>query len=75
MLARAYSISLSGMRSAKDPKIILQMPSSMLEEVDDFQFANRIESRAEAIRQLVQRSLDAVAKTALPPKRQARRSA
>jgi metal-responsive CopG/Arc/MetJ family transcriptional regulator len=62
------------MRGAKDPKIILQMPSSMLEEVDDFRFANRIESRAEAIRQLVQRSLDAVAKTAPSPERQARRA-
>jgi metal-responsive CopG/Arc/MetJ family transcriptional regulator len=68
-------ITLSGMRSAKDPKIILQMPASMLEEVDDFRFANRIDSRAEAIRQLVQRSLDAVARTAPSPKRPARKTA
>ena len=62
------------MPGEKDPKIILQMPTSMLEEVDDFRFANRIDSRAEAIRQLVRRSLDAAAQTAAP-KRQARRPA
>ena len=57
-----------------DPKIIVQMAPSLLAAVDDFRFANRIESRAEAIRLLLQRGLDAKVKvSSAAPKRRGRR--
>jgi len=38
-------------------RVIIPMPSKLLEQIDDFRFANRLPSRAEAIRQLVKLGL------------------
>jgi metal-responsive CopG/Arc/MetJ family transcriptional regulator len=61
------------MPDEKDPRVILPLSRELLERVDDFRFENRLNSRAEAIRRLLQGGLDAAAKTA--PKRTARRTA
>jgi metal-responsive CopG/Arc/MetJ family transcriptional regulator len=45
------------MPNEKDPRVILPMPRDLLAAVDDFRFANRIESRAEAVRLLLRRGL------------------
>jgi metal-responsive CopG/Arc/MetJ family transcriptional regulator len=71
----AYRLSLPAMPNEKDPRVILPMPRELLQAVDDFRFDNRIDSRAEAIRQLLRRGLDAAAKEAPAPKREAKRSA
>jgi metal-responsive CopG/Arc/MetJ family transcriptional regulator len=42
-----------------DPRIIVPMPPKLIREIDDFRWANRIPSRAEAIRQLIRRGLKA----------------
>jgi metal-responsive CopG/Arc/MetJ family transcriptional regulator len=70
----AYLFMLPRMPNEKDPRVILPMPRELLQAVDDFRFDNRFDSRAEAIRQLLQLGLNAAAKTE-PPKRQARRPA
>lgn len=57
-----------------DPKIIVQLAPSLIAAVDDFRFTNRIDSRAKAIRLLLQRGLDAEVR-ATAPKRPARRQA
>lgn len=43
----------------KDPRIITPMPKNLVEAIDDYRFANRVESRAEAIRRLIELGLDA----------------
>jgi metal-responsive CopG/Arc/MetJ family transcriptional regulator len=40
-----------------DPRVILPIPKPLLKEVDDFRWANRIPSRAAAIRELIKRGL------------------
>jgi metal-responsive CopG/Arc/MetJ family transcriptional regulator len=61
------------MPDEKDPRVILPMSRELLQRVDDFRFENRFNSRAEAIRRLLQSGLNDPAKSA-PPKRQARRT-
>jgi metal-responsive CopG/Arc/MetJ family transcriptional regulator len=39
------------------PKIILVMEDALLTRIDDFRFNNRINSRSEAIRQLIEEGL------------------
>lgn len=39
------------------PKIILVMENDLLNKIDDFQFGNRIKSRSEAIRRLIEEGL------------------
>jgi metal-responsive CopG/Arc/MetJ family transcriptional regulator len=62
------------MPNEKAPRVILPMPHDLLQAVDNFRFDNRINSRAEAIRRLLELGLDAAAKTAPSPNRQARRT-
>ena len=40
-----------------DPRIIIPIPKTLLKQIDDYRWANRIPSRAEAIRQLVRKGL------------------
>ena len=47
------------MANDKDPRIITPMPQTLVDRIDDYRFKERIPSRAEAIRRLVQRGLDA----------------
>ena len=42
-----------------DPRIIIPMPQTLIDEVDDFRWTQRIPSRAEAIRELIRRGLTA----------------
>ena len=39
------------------PRIIIPIPPKLLQQIDDYRWANRIPSRAEAIRQLVKQAL------------------
>mgnify|MGYP005619360869 CR=1 FL=1 len=39
------------------PKIILVMENNLIKRIDDFRFENRINSRSEAIRRLIEESL------------------
>lgn len=41
----------------ESPKIIITMPQKLIDEVDDFRFDNRFQSRAEAIRWLIEWAL------------------
>lgn len=47
------------MDAEKDPRIITPMPPTLVEAIDDYKFANRLDSRAQAIRQLIQLGLEA----------------
>jgi metal-responsive CopG/Arc/MetJ family transcriptional regulator len=40
------------------PKIILVMEDTLLTRIDDYRFENRINSRSEAIRQLIEAGLE-----------------
>ena len=46
----------SGMPTEK-PRIILTVDDKLLERIDDFRFGNRINTRSEAIRRLIDESL------------------
>jgi Arc/MetJ-type ribon-helix-helix transcriptional regulator len=43
----------------KMQRIAVSVPKELREQIDDFRFANRIASRAEAIRRLVEAGLEA----------------
>ena len=45
------------------------MPPSLVTAIDDFRFANRVPSRAEAIRRLIELGLEATKKPGLMPGR------
>jgi metal-responsive CopG/Arc/MetJ family transcriptional regulator len=47
------------MADEKDPRIITPMPQALVARIDDYRFKHRISSRAEAIRRLIEASLDA----------------
>ncbi len=51
------------------PKIIFVMEEDLLKRIDDFRFDNRINSRSEAIRRLIEEGL----KASDPPKSKDRR--
>lgn len=42
---------------AKDQKLIIMVSKEQLDQVDDYRFKNRIHSRAEAVRQLIDKGL------------------
>jgi metal-responsive CopG/Arc/MetJ family transcriptional regulator len=48
---------LTSMEEPKDQRIIIPMPKSLVDEVDDYRFKNRIASRSEAVRELLQKGL------------------
>jgi len=41
----------------QNQKLIIQVPKELLEKIDDYRFKNRIHSRAETVRQLIETSL------------------
>jgi hypothetical protein len=43
----------------KDPRIITPIPKHLLARIDDYRFENRLPSRSEAIRQLIETGLSA----------------
>jgi len=45
------------MNKKTENKILLSVPNSLLKEIEDYQFKNRIKSRSEAIRQLIKKGL------------------
>lgn len=47
------------MSDEKDPRIITPMPKALVERINDFRHAQKIESRAEAIRRLIESGLEA----------------
>jgi metal-responsive CopG/Arc/MetJ family transcriptional regulator len=50
------------MEDEKDPRIITPMSKALIAIIDDFRFAERMPSRAEAIRRLIERGLQATQK-------------
>ena len=48
-----------GMEELNSERIITPMPKSLVTAIDDFRFTNRIASRAEAIRRLIEAGLKA----------------
>jgi metal-responsive CopG/Arc/MetJ family transcriptional regulator len=50
-------------------RIITPMPKSLVTAVDDYRFSNRMPSRAEAIRRLLELGLEAANKSASQNKR------
>jgi hypothetical protein len=58
MLARVQQerMSTSG---EPDPRVIVPIPRKLIKEIDEFRWANRIPSRAAAIRELIKRGLKA----------------
>jgi len=47
-------------RKAEEPKrLIVPMPKELVDQIDDYRWANRLPSRAEAIRQLIKEGLQA----------------
>jgi hypothetical protein len=64
------------MRNASDPKalserVIFPVSRDMLERIDDYRYRRRIPSRANAIRRLIELSLNIEAQFAEPAKRRA----
>jgi len=58
--------------SDRTPRLLLVLPDDLLAEIDDHRFANRIETRTEAIRRLIRAGLDAAKdREAKPAKRRA----
>jgi metal-responsive CopG/Arc/MetJ family transcriptional regulator len=49
------------MTEQNSDRIITPMPRSLVERIDDFRFANRMASRADAIRTLIEKGLEAAA--------------
>jgi len=45
------------MAEEKDPRIITPMPQSLVDRIDDYRFKERIVSRSEAIRRLIEKGL------------------
>jgi metal-responsive CopG/Arc/MetJ family transcriptional regulator len=43
--------------SKKDQKLLLMISQEQLDQIDDYRFKNRINSRAEAVRQLIEKAL------------------
>lgn len=41
----------------KDQKLLLMISQELLDKIDDYRFKNRINSKAEAVRQLIEKAL------------------
>ena len=53
------SVYDDGMEEPNSERVITPMPKSLVASVDDYRFANRMPSRAEAIRRLIEMGLRA----------------
>ena len=49
---------LSIMTKKTENQILLNVPSELLEKIEDYQFKKRISSRSEAIRELIKKGLE-----------------
>ncbi len=49
---------MSGIDKTKNTQVLVTMPHEMLEEIEEFQFKNRIKNRTEAIRILLKKALE-----------------
>lgn len=58
-IAYSYHIGYILFMPTDKPKIILVMEDDLLTRIDDFRFENRINSRSEAIRRLIEEGLKA----------------
>jgi hypothetical protein len=58
-IAFLYRIAYMSPMPTEKPKIILVMEDDLLTRIDDFRFGNRINSRSEAIRRLIEEGLKA----------------
>lgn len=56
----AYLTYVAAMEKEKDPRIITPIPRELLQAIDDYRFEQRLASRAEAIRKLIQIGLDSL---------------
>jgi hypothetical protein len=55
------------MSEPNSERIITPMPKSLVSAIDDYRFGNRVESRAEAIRQLIRLGLSAASDASSTP--------
>jgi metal-responsive CopG/Arc/MetJ family transcriptional regulator len=55
------------MTEPKSERIITPLPKSLVDAIDDFRFANRLPSRAEAMRRILEAGLAALAAMAQDP--------
>ncbi len=58
-IANLYYDAYKNTMPTDKPKIIFVMEEDLLKRIDDYRFENRINSRSEAIRQLIERGLKA----------------
>lgn len=49
---------MAGINKDKNTQVLITIPHEMLEEIENFQFENRIKNRTEAIRILIQKGLE-----------------
>jgi hypothetical protein len=61
-IAISYHIVYRLFMPTDKPKIILVMENDLITRIDDYRFENRINSRSEAIRRLIEEGLKKVAK-------------
>lgn len=57
LIALLYLIVYMFLMPTEKPKIILVMEDTLITRIDDYRFENRINSRSEAIRQLIEAGL------------------
>lgn len=61
MLAQVHNGPMA-IKPGEPKRLIVEMPKELIKEIDDFRWANRIPSRAAAIRELIKRGLKAAPK-------------
>ncbi|BDH62133.1 hypothetical protein MTP04_22630 [Lysinibacillus sp. PLM2] len=49
---------MAGINKDKNTQVLLTLPHEMLEQIENFQFENRIKNRTEAIRILIEKGLE-----------------
>lgn len=57
-----FMCAIDSSMATDKPKILLILDNEMLERIEDFRFSNRIPSRAEAIRRLIDEGLKHIQK-------------
>jgi len=59
---------LNNFMPTKNPTITMIFPDELLEKVEDYRYENRIPSRTEAIRQLIEMGLEKIGNDSSPQK-------
>lgn len=70
LIANCRGIVYISIMPTDKPKIILVMEEELIERIDDFRFGNRINSRSEAIRRLIEEGLKGSDISKREPKKQ-----